>query len=146
MTTVKNVWKAAIAFDATTVASFLRECLEELKFDFSRENIEKRYSKIAFVLPLPKSAYVFRFSIKTPSPFTIDAYDMAPNHGGILHILEVREIDENNINDVRTILAKLTGKLPRKPWEFNWSERLRTGALLPEFMRAKKRWREFGIL
>jgi hypothetical protein len=139
------MWKAAIAFDARNVASLLRECLEESKFDFSRENIEKRYSKITFVLPLPKSAYVFRFSVKTSSPFTIDAYDMAPNHGGILHILEIREINENNINDVRTILAKLTDKLPKKPWEFSWSERLRTGALLPEFMRAKKRWGEFGI-
>ena len=145
MNQIKNVWKAAIAFDARTVATFLRECLEELKFDFSRENIEKRYSKIAFVLPLPKSAYVFRFPVKTSSPFTIDAYDMAPNHGGILHLLEVHEIDENNINDVRMILTKLTGKLSRKPWEFSWSERLRTGILLPEFITAKKKWREFGV-
>ncbi len=138
-------WHAAICYNARSVATVLRETLIELDYDFTREKTEQRYSKIMFMLPLPNMAYVYRFMVNTDSPFIIDIYDTRPTHSGVLHLVSLFGIDDENFDDIKRIFHALVDALPRKPWKFFWSERFRTGLIKSEYLLAKKRWRQLGF-
>jgi hypothetical protein len=97
------------------------------------------------VIPLPESAYVYRFKVTAPTEFIMDTYDTRPTHSGILHFIEVHDINQYNLDDVRKVLRHLASKLPRKPWQFFWSERFKTGLMFPEYLRAKRLWSEMGV-
>jgi hypothetical protein len=145
MTKVKDHWVAAVCYDAQSMAKLLRETLEELNFKFEREKIDKHYSRTMIVIPLPQFAYVFRFRVTSPSKFIIDLYDTKPTHSGILHFVDVQDIAEGNLSDVKTVLKGLAAKLPRKPWQFFWAERFKYAFLAPEYVRAKRQWGEMGV-
>ena len=139
-------WIAAVSFNAKSIAMVLRETLIELDYDFEREKAEYKYAKIMFVVPLPNVAYVYQFQIKTEAPFFIETFDTCPSHSGILHMIAVREISPNNLDEVKRILQGVAGKLPRKPWQFFWTERFRTGLIKSEYLVARKRWEQMGVI
>jgi 8-oxo-dGTP pyrophosphatase MutT (NUDIX family) len=145
MAEIEDVWVASVCYDAKSIAAVLREVLEELGFVFSREKSEKHYTKVMLVVPLPRFAYVFRFRITKPSEFTIDLYDTYPTHGGVLHFIAVSGITESNMKDVRRVVQRVAAKLPRKPWKFFWGERLRSGILIPEYLKSRRAWNRMGV-
>ncbi|MDI6708433.1 MAG: hypothetical protein QMD21_02195 [Candidatus Thermoplasmatota archaeon] len=133
------------SFSAQTLAPLLRESLEELKFKFEREQIQKHYTQIMVLVPLPKFAYTFRFVIKEPSEFIIDLYDAKITHSGMVHFIELENVRRENIANIRLVLSNLTTKLPRKPWEFTLAQKFQIGFLAPEIITARSKWRKLGI-
>ena len=142
---IRDTWRAAVCFNARSVATILRESLDELEFGYTREKTEKHFTRLVVVVPWPQFAYVFQFKIKNPSEFIINTYDTRPTHSGEVHFIEVNDINEKNIKDVKIVLKHFADKLPRKPWRFFLSERFRYGFLAPEYVEAKSAWYSMGI-
>ena len=142
---IKPEWESAVCYNAKSMAKVTRETLEELGYSFERERGYKPYSKLMVVIPLPKFSYVFQFKVTAPEQFIINLYDTAPSHSGRLHFLEIREITPENLGAVKKFLKCLAANLPRKPWKFFWSERIKYAIAAPEYLRAKKAWRKMGI-
>lgn len=137
--------KLPCSFNAQSVATLLREVLEKLGFKFERERVEKHYTRIFVLVPLPKFAYTFRFVIKEPSEFILDLYDAKITHSALMHFIELEGVSRETIKDVRLVLNALIKKLPRKPWEFTLGQKLQCGLLTPEIVLARRKWRKLGI-
>jgi hypothetical protein len=141
----KSEWHSAVCYNAVSMAKSTREILEQLGYKFERERSYKAYSKLMVVFPLPRYSYVFQFKVKEPAEFIINIYDTKPTPSGELHLLEILKINKENKKYVKNYLRTLKESLPRKPWQFFWSERLRYAIAAPEYLRAKKAWREMEI-
>lgn len=134
-----------ISFNARSTSTILRKVLEELNFEFERETTQKHYTRVMVIAPLPKFAYAFRFVVKEPSEFVMDLYDAKMTHSGIMHFIEIDNVNNKNINAVRDVLNSLTKKLPRKPWRFTFIQKFQYGFLVPEIVMARRKWRKLGI-
>jgi hypothetical protein len=141
----KSEWHSAVCYNSKSMAKVTRETLEDLGYTFERERGYKSYSKLMIILPLPKFSYIFQFKISEPIQFIINLYDTNPTHSGELHMIEVHNISSENLKYVQRFLKALSENLPRKPWKFFWSERLRYAIAASEYLRAKKAWREMGV-
>jgi hypothetical protein len=143
---IKDTWQAAVCFNARSIAGLLRESLEELEFEFTREKTERHFTRLLIVMPVPQYAYVFQFKVTKPSQFIINTFDLRPTHAGEVHYIEIQKLNKNNLKDVKTVLKHLADKLPRKPWKIFMAERLRYGLLAPEYLEAKSAWYSMGII
>lgn len=143
---IKNgVWRAAICYDASICAHNMRLVLNHLNYDFERRRDNKLYENfIGGLVPLPKYAYVYVFGIKK-GDWEVWFYDKKPTHSGILHMVEVHKITEDNISIIKDLMRAFADSLPRKPWEFLWTERFRYALFAPEYVTAKKKWRQIGV-
>jgi hypothetical protein len=142
---LKSRWHSAVCYNSKSMAKVSRETLDQLGYSYERERTYKPYSKLMVVIPMPKFSYVFQFKVTKPSEFIINIYDTRPTHSGELHMLEILEISERNLNYVKKYLSGLANNLPRKPWKFFWAERFRYAIAATEYLRAKSAWREMGI-
>jgi hypothetical protein len=142
---INDSWRAAICYNARSVAGLLREALEELKFEYTREKSEKNFTRLVVIIPMPQLSYVFQFKVHKPSEFIINTYDVSPTHSGEVHFIELMNLTENNLNDARRVLKLLAEKLPRKPWKIFWAERFRYAIMAPEYLEAKSAWYSMGI-
>ena len=142
---IKDTWCAAICYNARSIAGLLRESLEELAYEYTREKSEKNFTRLVVIVPMPQLSYVFQFRVSKPSEFIINTYDVRPTHSGEVHFIELQGLNEDNLGDARKVLTLLTEKLPRKPWKIFWAERLRYGILTPEYLEAKSAWYRMGI-
>lgn len=142
---LETEWRSAICYNAQSVAKILRELLDALEFKFTREKSQKHFTKLMMILPMPRFAYVFRFIVSSPSKFVINTYDIQPTSSGELHFIEVQGITNDNLADVQKVLDSLASALPRKPWDFFWSERFRYALLASEYRKAKKAWNKMGV-
>jgi hypothetical protein len=134
-----------ISFNARSISTVLREVLEELKFKFERGTTQKHYTRMMVVMPMPKFAYAFRFVVKEPSEFIMDLYDTKMTHSGMMHFIELDDVNKENVNDISKVLNGLVKKLPRKPWKFTLGQRFQYAFLAPEIVTAKRKWRKLGI-
>jgi len=134
-----------ISFNARSTSTALRGVLEELKFKFERETTQKHYTRVMVVMPMPKFAYAFRFVVKEPSEFVMDLYDAKITHSGMMHFIEIDDVNKENINDIRKVLNGLVKKFPRKPWKFTIGQRFQYAFLAPEIVMAKRKWKKLGI-
>lgn len=142
---IQSSWRAAICYNARSVAGLLRESLDELKFEYTREKSEKHFTRLVVVMPWPQNAYVFQFKISKPSEFIINTYDIRPTHSGEVHFIELNKLNERNIGDAQQVLKHMVSRMPRKPWKIFWAERLKYAILAPEYMEAKSAWYSMGI-
>ena len=142
---IPGSWRAAICFNARSVAGLLRESLDELKYKYEREKSEKHFTRFVVIMPWPQNAYVFQFRITKPSEFIINTYDLRPTHSGEVHFIEITKLNESNISDARKVLRHMVAKMPRKPWKIFWAERMRYAIMAPEYMEAKSAWYSMGI-
>ncbi len=142
---LKPEWHSAVCYNAQTMSKLSRETLELLNFKFERERSYKSYSKLMIIFPLPRYSYVFQFKVKEPSEFVLNFYDTKPTPSGELHLMEIENISDENISDIKRYLKKLASNMDRKPWQFFWSERFRYALAAPEYLRAKKAWREMDV-
>jgi hypothetical protein len=142
---VKDSWHAAVCYNARSVASLIRESLEDLDYNYTRDKGEKGTTRLVVVVPIPEFSYVFKFIVSGPTKFIINTYDVRPTHSGEVHIIEVQDITEDNLEDVQRLLKHFAEKLPRKPWKFFWSERLRYGIIQTEYLEAKSAWYSMGV-
>jgi hypothetical protein len=141
----KSEWHSAVCYNSKSMAKVTRETLQELNYSFTRERSYKPYSKLMVVFPLPRFSYVFQFKVEAPASFIINIYDTNPTHSGELHLIEILDITPENQDYIKKYLKALANNIPRKPWKFFWAERFRYAIAAPEYLRAKKAWREMGV-
>jgi hypothetical protein len=75
----------------------------------------------------------------------INLYDTKPTHSGELHLMEIEEVNHDNREYISQFLIKLVEHMPRQPWRFFWTERFRYAIAAPEYLKAKRAWREMGL-
>jgi hypothetical protein len=139
-------WVSPISFGSEGLAKLLREILEELDFKFKRDKVEKPFDRFMIIMPMLRFTYSFQFLIEEPSEFKMEVYDTQPTHSSTMPFIEIDPVTNENIKDIRKILALMVKKLPREPWKFTKGQRIMHGALMPEFGKAKRAWKKIGIL
>ncbi len=138
-------WISPISFSSEGLAKILREILDELGYEFKRDNVQKQFDKVFMVVPLMRFSYAFRFIVEKPSEFIVDLYDTQPTHSSVMPYIEIDPVNENNIKDIQKMLRLMVKKLPREPWKFTKGQRLMHGAIMPEFRKARKAWERIGV-
>lgn len=141
----EHKWISPISFSSEGLAKILREILDELGYEFKRDNVQKQFDKVFMVVPLMRFSYAFRFIVEKPSEFIVDLYDTQPTHSSTMPYIEINPVNEENIKDIQKMLKLMVKKLPREPWKFTKGQRLMHGALMPEFRRARKEWERIGV-
>lgn len=136
--------KAATWVPSEQLAGLVRKCLVELDYSFERRRTFKSYSKLMFVLSIPRNTYVFDFKVTDPADFRVQVYDVYPTPSAVVHFFEVEGIDSKSSPHITKLVALLSDKMPRKPWKITMSERFRYGFLAPEYVTAKGRWMKLG--
>ncbi len=138
-------WISPISFSSEGLAKILREILDELGYEFKRDNVQKQFDKVFMIVPLMRFSYAFRFIVEKPSEFIVDLYDTQPTHSSVIPYIEIDPVNENNIKDIQKMLRLMVKKLPREPWKFTKGQRLMHGAIMPEFRKARKAWERIGV-
>jgi hypothetical protein len=139
-----ELWTSPVTFDAKSMSTLMRDCLDELGYNYERRQSDKLYNQLMVVMPLPKTAYVYRFVLKKPLKVWIDFYDIKPSHAGFLPMMDIQGFTEAKAPKLKKIFNVLIKKLPRPPWKFALSQKFQHGLLIPEWRRAKKAWRRLG--
>ena len=62
------------------------------------------------------------------------------SHEGLFNALERMGVDEQILNIIKKILQIFSERLPRKPWEYTITQKLRNGWFSQGIMGAKKSW------
>ncbi|MDE0741006.1 MAG: hypothetical protein OSB59_00240 [Candidatus Poseidoniia archaeon] len=127
--------KLPVCFESKSTATVLRSLLDELEYSYERKNVHRSYSSVAIVIALERTAMVYRYIIKNISA-TIDVWEERPNSGNITYI-EARGEDNSKIKELLQIFSE---RLPRKPWEYTITQKLRNGWFSQGIMGAKKSW------
>jgi hypothetical protein len=123
----------------------VRASLEQLGWSFERKKSTRLYSRFAFIIMLPKGAYVFQFDVKKPFPLLIETWETEASPGALIAHLKVEGFTADHEDEVRRMLALYRQAVGRAPWHFTRAQRSRAGYLLPEFSRAKKAWAALGF-
>jgi len=129
--------KLPICFESISTATVFRNLLDELGYNYKRSNTNRSYTKIAVILALERTALVHRYEIEKPY-LTIDIWEEKPNAGSITYI----EVKDKNNKEGKKLLRRFTEKLPRKPWEYTFRQKIRNGWLSQGIWNAKKSWKE----
>ena len=127
--------KLPVCFESRSTATAFRSLLDELGYKYKRENVNRSYTKVAIVIALERTALVYRYEIDK-SNLTVDIWEEKPSSGGVTYI----EMKGGDDDECRMILQKFSEKLPRKPWEYTFSQKLRNGWFSQGIMGAKKSW------
>lgn len=127
--------KLPVCFESKSTATVLRSLLDELEYSYERKNVHRSYSSVAIVIALERTAMVYRYVIENISA-TIDIWEERPNSGNITYI-EV--LGEDNLK-IKELLQTFSERLPRKPWEYTFTQKLRNGWLSQGIMGAKRSW------
>jgi hypothetical protein len=109
--------------------------LDELGYEYKRKNVNRSYTKVAVVLALERTALVHRYVIEKDG-ITVDIWEEKPSAGSVTYI-ELRG-GEKAVR--KELLQKFSTKLPRKPWEYTFGQKLRNGWLSQGILGAKRSW------
>jgi len=138
-------FSAAIWPEVDELSYLVRTTLKELGYKFTREESQKEFSKVVFVVPMPKFAYVYVFQVHEPADIRIKVFNKAPTASGIVHMLEIEDLNVDNISCSKKFIRALASKMSRKPWKFSMMDRFRYGFAAPEYVRAKSKWKKMGV-
>ena len=127
--------KLPVCFESRSTATAFRSLLDELGYKYKRENLSRSYTKVAIVIALERTALVYRYEVDKPN-LTVDIWEERPNSGGVTYI----EIKGGEEDEYSIILQKFSERLPRKPWEYTFSQKLRNGWFSQGIMGAQKSW------
>ena len=129
--------KLPICFESRSTATVFRSILDELGYQYKRTNVNRSYTRVAIVIAFERTALVHRYEIEEKE-ITVDIWDEIPNSGRITY-LEMR----GGKNDERKrILKQFAEKLPRKPWDYTWVQKIRNGWFSQGIYGAKKSWKK----
>ena len=127
--------KLPVCFESRSTATVFRRLLDELGYEYKRKNVNRSYTKVAVVLALERTALVHRYVIKKDD-ITVDIWEEKPSAGSVTYI-ELRG-GEKALR--KELLQKFSEKLPRKPWEYTFGQKLRNGWLSQGILGAKRSW------
>ena len=127
--------KLPVCFESRSTATVFRKLLDELGYEYKRKNVNRSYTKVAVVLALESTALVHRYVIEKDD-ITVDIWEEKPSAGSVTYI-ELRG-GEKAVR--KELLQKFSTKLPRKPWEYTFGQKLRNGWLSQGILGAKRSW------
>ena len=130
--------KLPVCFESRTTAASFRKLLDEKEFNYKRTTGSRTYTKVSFVIAHEKSAMVYKYDIEN-SKIKADIWEENPSSGNITYI-EI-ETEEKKIEN--ELLRDFALSLPRKPWEYTITQKLRNGWFSQGIFRAKSKWENY---
>ena len=131
--------KLPLCFEAGSAASVFRQVLDDMGLTYSRQDGTRSYTRFAAVVALEQSAYTYKYSIQNPN-INFEIWSEVPGLSGNITYLG---FDTESSSHLQKILQTYVDTLPRNPWLFSLSQKLRNGFLSPGIYGAKKKWKEF---
>ena len=127
--------KLPVCFESRSTATIFRKLLDEMGHEYKRKNVSRSYTRVAVVIALERTALVHRYEIGD-GDLIVDIWEEKPSSGSVTYI----EIRGGGEAEQRELLQRLSEKLPRRPWEYTFGQKLRNGWLSQGIMGAKKSW------
>ncbi|MBN1539679.1 MAG: hypothetical protein JW939_05995 [Candidatus Thermoplasmatota archaeon] len=138
-------WRAAVCYDALSISRIVRETLDGLGWKYERDRTVHSFNRLWVAISMPAVSYVFQFIVSEPVELVINVYEERPNHAAELHFLELKGVNSKNAPKVRKFLQAFASSLPKKPYNFHWTERFRAGLLNRHQIDSRKEWGRWGI-
>ena len=85
-----------------------------------------------------KTAMVYRYIIDD-SKLKVDIWEENPSSGNVTYI----EIESDDDEVKNKLLKEFAFSLPRKPWEYTFTQRIRNGWFSQGIFRAKSKWKNY---
>jgi len=130
--------KLPVCFESRTTAASFRKLLDKKEFNYKRTTGSRTYTKVSFVIAHEKTAMVYKYDIEN-SKIKADIWEENPSSGNITYI-EI-ETEEKKIEN--ELLRDFALSLPRKPWEYTTTQKLRNGWFSQGIFRAKSKWENY---
>ena len=130
--------KLPVCFESRTTAASFRKLLDKKEFNYKRTTGSRTYTKVSFVIAHEKSAMVYKYDIEN-SKIKANIWEENPSSGNITYI-EI-ETEEKKIEN--ELLRDFALSLPRKPWEYTITQKLRNGWFGQGIFRAKSKWENY---
>jgi|TARA_B100001964_G_scaffold110097_1_gene123050 hypothetical protein len=127
--------KLPVCFESRSTATIFRKMLDEIGHEYKRKNVSRSYTRVAVVIALERTALVHRYEIGDGG-LIVDIWEEKPSSGSVTYI----EIRGGGEAEQRELLQRFSEKLPRRPWEYTFGQKLRNGWLSQGIMGAKKSW------
>ena len=130
--------KLPVCFESRTTAASFRKLLDKKEFNYKRTTGSRTYTKVSFVIAHEKTAMVYKYDIEN-SKIKADIWEENPSSGNITYI----EIETEEKKVENELLRDFALSLPRKPWEYTITQKLRNGWLSQGIFRAKSKWETY---
>jgi len=130
--------KLPVCFESRTTAASFRKLLDKKEFNYKRTTVSRTYTKVSFVIAHEKSAMVYKYDIEN-SKIKADIWEENPSSGNITYI----EIESEEKKLENELLKDFALSLPRKPWEYTITQKLRNGWFSQGIFRAKSKWENY---
>ena len=130
--------KLPVCFESRTTAASFRKLLDKKDYKYKRTTSSKTYTKVSFVIAHEKTAMVYRYIIDD-SRLKADIWEENPSSGNITYI-DIESDDEYAKNE---LLKEFALSLPRKPWEYTFTQKIRNGWFSQGIFRAKAKWKNY---
>ena len=130
--------KLPVCFESRTTAASFRKLLDKKEFNYKRTTGSRTYTKVSFVIAHEKSAMVYKYDIEN-SKIKADIWEENPSSGNITYI----EIESEEKKLENELLRDFALSLPRKPWEYTITQKLRNGWFSQGIFRAKSKWENY---
>ena len=127
-----------VCFESRTTAASFRKLLDKKEYSYKRTTSSRTYTKVSFVIAHEKTAMVYRYIIND-SKLKVDIWEENPSSGNVTYI-EIESDDEEAKNN---LLKEFALSLPRKPWEYTFTQRIRNGWFSQGIFRAKSKWKNY---
>ena len=129
--------KLPVCFESRSTASVFRNLLDELGYQYRRTNVNRSYTKVAIVIAFERTALVHRYEIEKKN-IIVDIWEEIPNSGRVTYL----EIKGGKDDEKKMLLKKFSEKLPRKPWDYTFGQKIRNGWFSQGIYRAKQSWKK----
>ena len=130
--------KLPVCFEPRTTAASFRKLLDEKEYQYERTISHRTYTKVSFVIAHEKSAMVYRYFIND-SKLKADIWAENPSSGDVTYI----EIESEDKVIRNKLLNEFALSLPRKPWKYTFTQKIRNGWFSQGIFRAKAKWEPY---
>ncbi len=127
-----------ICFESRTTAASFRKLLDKKNYSYKRSTSSRTYTKVSFVIAHERTAIVYRY-VLNESKLKADIWEENPSSGNITYI----ELESEDESIKKELLKDFILFLPRKPWEYTFTQKLRNGWLSQGIFRAKSKWERY---
>ena len=127
-----------ICFESRTTAASFRKLSDKKNYSYKRSTSSRTYTKVSFVIAHERTAIVYRYTLNE-SKLKADIWEENPSSGNITYI----ELESEDESVKKELLKDFILFLPRKPWEYTFTQKLRNGWLSQGIFRAKSKWERY---
>ena len=127
-----------ICFESRTTAASFRKLLDKKNYTYKRSTSSRTYTKVSFVIAHERTAIVYRYTLNE-SKLKADIWEENPSSGNVTYI----ELESEDESVKKELLKDFILFLPRKPWEYTFTQKLRNGWLSQGIFRAKSKWERY---